>query len=247
MTEREWLAQPRVGTMLYFLSEGDGRERQLRLFTLACCNRVRHLVSEARLLRALDALEACADGRLAPAWLQEHADEANQALHDIQVALSGPDGVLHSNGVSSAACAVLWAVHPDYERKDRHGGGPTYPPYEVSLSAQLARAQDAWEATHHRVKINETEAAEAGVHAWLLADIVGNPFRTPVVEPAWLTSTVVSLARGVYEERAFERMPLLMDALLDAGCHNEAVLEHCRGPNNHVRGCWLIDLLLAKE
>jgi hypothetical protein len=55
------------------------------------------------------------------------------------------------------------------------------------------------------------------------------------------------LARGIYEERAFDRFPLLMDALMDAGCTDEAVLEHCRGPNTHVRGCWLIDLLLTKE
>jgi hypothetical protein len=66
------------------------------------------------------------------------------------------------------------------------------------------------------------------------------------VAPAWLTSTVVSLARGIHQERAFDRMMLLMDALMDAGCSNEEVLGHCREPD-HYLGCWLIDLLLNRS
>jgi hypothetical protein len=90
-------------------------------------------------------------------------------------------------------------------------------------------------------------SAEQGAQADLVRDMFGNPFRPTTFNPDWLTSNVVSLARGVYEERAVDRFPLLMDALMDAGCASNEVLEHCRGPNTHVRGCWLIDLLLAKE
>jgi hypothetical protein len=81
----------------------------------------------------------------------------------------------------------------------------------------------------------------------ILKDIFGNPFRPAAFDPSWLTSTVVSLATGIYKERAFDRLPILADALQDAGCENEAVLSHCRGDLVHVRGCWVVDLVLGKS
>ena len=80
----------------------------------------------------------------------------------------------------------------------------------------------------------------------LVRDIFGNPFRPVMVDPSWLTSTVVSLAAGIYADCAFDRMPILADALQDAGCDNEDMLNHCRGAGPHVRGCWVVDLLLGK-
>jgi hypothetical protein len=81
----------------------------------------------------------------------------------------------------------------------------------------------------------------------LLRDIFGNPFRSLACDPAWLTSTVVALAEGIYADRAFDRMPILADALQDAGCDNEDVLSHCRNTQlAHVRGCWVIDLLTGR-
>ena len=65
-------------------------------------------------------------------------------------------------------------------------------------------------------------------------------------DPRWLTSTVLDLARAIYVERAFDRLPILADALEDAGCDSADVLAHCRGEGPHVRGCWVIDLLLGK-
>jgi hypothetical protein len=67
------------------------------------------------------------------------------------------------------------------------------------------------------------------------------------LDPAWRTSTVVALARGIDEEKAFDRLPILADALQDAGCDNDDLLEHCRGRGVHVRGCWVVDLVLGKE
>jgi hypothetical protein len=80
----------------------------------------------------------------------------------------------------------------------------------------------------------------------LLRDIFGNPFRPVSVEPSWLTSTVVALAEGIYQERAFDRLPILADALMDAGCDNADVLGHCRGDGPHVRGCWVVDMLTGR-
>jgi hypothetical protein len=80
----------------------------------------------------------------------------------------------------------------------------------------------------------------------LIHEVVGNPFRPVAFDTAWRTSTVVSLARGMYESRDFGAMPILADALQDAGCDNEDILDHCRGPGPHVRGCWVVDCVLGK-
>ncbi len=80
-----------------------------------------------------------------------------------------------------------------------------------------------------------------------LRDIFGNPFCPFVVNPSWLTSDVVAIAEGIYQERAFDRMPILADALQDAGCDNDDILNHCRNDGPHARGCFVVDLLLGKE
>jgi hypothetical protein len=76
--------------------------------------------------------------------------------------------------------------------------------------------------------------------------VAGNPFRPPAFDPGWRTAAVVAIAEGVYEERAFDRLPILADALQDAGCDSDDILDHCRGPGPHVRGCWAVDLVLGK-
>jgi hypothetical protein len=80
----------------------------------------------------------------------------------------------------------------------------------------------------------------------LIRELIGNPFRPVTVEPAWRTATVTSLAQAIYEERAFDRLPILADALEDAGCTSADILGHCRGAGEHVRGCWVVDLVLGK-
>ena len=82
----------------------------------------------------------------------------------------------------------------------------------------------------------------------ILREVFGNPFRPVTFESAWRTSDVMLLARGIYEEKAFDRMPILADALQDAGCDSDALLNHLRDVNaTHVRGCWALDLVLGKE
>ncbi len=82
--------------------------------------------------------------------------------------------------------------------------------------------------------------------ASLLRDIFGNPFRPVAFDAAWRTSTAVALAQGMYESRDFGAMPILADALQDAGCDSDDILTHCRGDGPHVRGCWVVDLVLGK-
>jgi hypothetical protein len=81
----------------------------------------------------------------------------------------------------------------------------------------------------------------------LLADIFDDPFRPVTFNPEWRTSAAVQLAAQMYEARDFAHMPILADALQDAGCEHPAVLAHCRDPHaTHVRGCWVVDLVLGK-
>lgn len=82
----------------------------------------------------------------------------------------------------------------------------------------------------------------------ILRDLIGpSTFRAGALDPAWLTTPVTALAESIYNERAFDRLPLLADALEEAGCTCQEILAHCREPRPHARGCWVVDLLLAKE
>jgi hypothetical protein len=81
----------------------------------------------------------------------------------------------------------------------------------------------------------------------LFRDIFGNPFRPVPFALSWRTDTALTLARTMYESRDFSAMPILGDALQDAGCDSDDILNHCRGPGPHVRGCWVVDLVLGKE
>jgi hypothetical protein len=74
-----------------------------------------------------------------------------------------------------------------------------------------------------------------------------NSFQPITLSPSWLTSTVLSLAQGIYTEKAFDRMTILADALGDAGCDNEELLNHCRGHVAHARGCFVVDLLTGRQ
>jgi hypothetical protein len=105
--------------------------------------------------------------------------------------------------------------------------------------------QDWFDA--HRLAMTVTGLESARL-ANLLRDIFGNPFRPLTVNSDWLTPTVQQLAAYIYESRDFSTMPILADALQDAGCDNADVLNHCRDTKaTHVRGCWVVDLVLGKD
>lgn len=91
---------------------------------------------------------------------------------------------------------------------------------------------------------------ERAAQAHLLRDIFGNPFRPVTFAPAWLTwhgGLVVSMAQRMYDSRDFSDLPILADALEEAGCSDPDILGHCRQPGEHVRGCWVVDLVLGKS
>ena len=76
-----------------------------------------------------------------------------------------------------------------------------------------------------------------------LCEGLGRPLPEACLPPHWKTQEIVGMARGIKEDKAFDRLPILADALEEAGCNNADILGHCRGPGPHVRGCWVVDLL----
>jgi hypothetical protein len=114
----------------------------------------------------------------------------------------------------------------------------------VNQNARMALDQVLWEGI--------ASAADGGNEvrkrrATMILDIFGNPFRLVIVDPSWRTSNVVTLAEAIYQDRSFDGMPILADALMDAGCNNDDILNHCRQPSEHVRGCWVLDLLTGRK
>jgi hypothetical protein len=110
------------------------------------------------------------------------------------------------------------------------------------------RVFDATQPVARHAAISVLNKSGAKYRNSLIRECFGNPFRPVAFDPAWRTSTVVALAEGIYADRAFDRMPILADALQDAGCENNAILTHCRDTSlTHVRGCWALDLVLGKE
>ncbi|HEY7330951.1 MAG TPA: hypothetical protein VH592_25160 [Gemmataceae bacterium] len=120
----------------------------------------------------------------------------------------------------------------------------------------------AWDAVNHEIVTGESKgldwnnvisewAEERKAQCDCLRDIYGPlPFRAVTVDPSWLTwndGTVVKLVQAIYDDRAFDRLPILADALEESGCDNADILTHCRGPGPHVRGCWAVGLILGKE
>jgi hypothetical protein len=116
---------------------------------------------------------------------------------------------------------------------------------EARVLHEVGYAEDA-----HRGSPSPYEVSTHAAHAEftsVLRDTFGNPFRPALFESAWRTEAVVGLARGMYESRDFAPMPVLADALEDAGCAEEGVLAHCRGRGPHARGCFLVDVVLGKS
>jgi hypothetical protein len=118
--------------------------------------------------------------------------------------------------------------------------------HEENLIARqsLIRPECLDPAEQFRVAYSKGEFAP---DADIIRETVGNPFAPPFVRREWLTSDVLALARGILSEKAFDRMPILGDALMDAGCHDEAVLGHCRQDQPHHDGCWVLSLLLGVQ
>lgn len=220
--ERAWIQTKDRPRDLLELIEPEliaGRlERKSRLYLVACIRRLDSLLSPFD-RDSLALSLRFADG-------QATIDEVSQRQRDYSIHYPRGAPTIARSPIQVAsllANACLYSADPNH-----------------CFDALLCNSEDAaWASSN--------ADDEFRVQAAILKDIFGNPFRPVTVDPRWLTSTVLDLANQIYNERQFERMPLLADALMDAGCDSEEVIKHCQGPGPHVNGCYVVDLILGKE
>jgi len=109
------------------------------------------------------------------------------------------------------------------------------------------RWRDAYRVAETAWNFAADREAEASGQDNLLRCLLGPlPFRPVPLDAAWLTPDVLGIAQSLYEGGSFPDLPVLADALEEAGCHDSDILGHLRSPGPHARGCWVVDLLLAK-
>jgi hypothetical protein len=195
--------------------------RKFRLFACACVQRIWSALRDERSRQAVQTAARYADGLVSKEQLREAAIHA-RAVED---ALAGA-GQVRAAWAARAARLVAEAN-----------------PWRVlrRTSAAVAEVVFGWS------KARETE--EGRRQTTLLREILGNPFHPVDVASCWLRwhqGTVGRLAETIYAEDAFDVLPVLADALEDADCDNNDILNHCRGPGPHVRGCWVLDLLSGR-
>jgi hypothetical protein len=225
MSEQEWLATTNPYDLTHY--KACRSERKRRLLSCAFARRVLFLIPDDRYPRAMEVAERYADGVASEEQMRATRRLMNKAWNDRQF----------TEGGNHAATAVL-----------------------ATLNKGAVGAANGWEAAAAaqgsltRPDFSRGYDAEQHVACALARDVFGNPFRPVSIDPAWLTPTVTSLATAAYDERILPsgeldqaRLAVLGDALEDAGCQDAEILGHCRHVDVHVRGCWVVDLLIGKE
>jgi hypothetical protein len=159
----------------------------------------------------------------------------------VEAAESYADGVLSYRQLADVACG-RWS-----EIKPVAGVSADKILQAVQAAAAVSRGsrQDALESFRCIQPVDEDRKGQAN----LLRDLAGNPYRTMLADPSWLAwngGMVVKFAQAIYAERSFQDLPILADALEEAGCGDAVLLEHCRTLGAHAKGCWAVDLLLQK-
>lgn len=233
-----WLAETDVFTLLTSVKAQAGSQRRARLFACACCRRVWNLLQVEAARRIVEFAEAYADGDLSLEDL--HAANNSTYFADFDDRYHGiAEPRLSIRAGDAITAARLLATSPF------DAGAATSIAKDTSKDPALDYfRKPEWDGHPAGVPPSATEGAE---QVKLLRDVFGNPFRPVAFDPAWRTPTALDLAAQMYESRDFSSMPILADALLDAGCGSEEILSHCLGEGPHVRGCWVVDKVLGKE
>ncbi len=230
MTESEWWQCQQPRKMLQFLLAGGQLSgRKARLFAVAACRRIWHLLPDDRSRTAVEVAEQYADG-----------EATRKELAAAQKAIWGINCVYGTSDRQAASAAARYAAG-----KQRY--------YSTSNAASAASSAVRLTCQGNLAAQMEVLQAEAASQAELCRDIFGPlPFRDVAVSAAvlaWNDGCVVKMASSLYQERDFvpPRLGVLADALEEAGVADEEMLGHLRGPGPHCRGCWCVDLLLGKK
>ena len=227
MNEEAWVGCIDPTPMLEFM-QGKSSDRKMRLFGVACCRRVWHLFTNEQCRETVELGERLADGLVANEERRAAAlfgqTQGWYGWFAAGMVLGKP--AIESVGLGSDHAARMVAT-ANTSQPQIVGNNRRNPRYEPEFYQHMERERFAQTA--------------------LLHDIFGNPFRPITFAPESRTDTAIAIASQMYESRDFSAMPILADALQDAGCDNPDVLNHCRQGGPHVRGCWVVDLVLGKE
>jgi hypothetical protein len=241
MNEEEWLTRPTPRKLLEHLEEYRLADaRKLRLFAIACCYRVQAWFIDPRQHTAIEVLEQFVDGDMSAEELENSMLEV-QRICDLDTLCGEGHGDKRDHGWAYAVYHAAQVISQATCNDLPGGDNPTLIDRAHDI---VMNTVDALVAT----SISSLHAQEIACQTLceFLRDIFGNPFRPVAFTDSWRSETVVALATSIYADRAFDRLPVLADALEEAGCDHPDVLAHCRGPGPHVRGCWVVDLLLGK-
>ncbi len=221
MTEAEWLTNDDPFALLQGLPVAASQRKQ-RLLVLAACER------NPRPFWEIDAA-----GPLAfAAQLAEGTADEGERKRERQRLMAGWE---HAEWP-----IAHYITHTLLARKSVSAAGLFYRVLELRRMVSFVESQNPAVA-------DATRLAEMATLAHDIRDLFGYPFRPIAFDPRWLSETAVALATSIYEQRAFDRMPILADALEDAGCEDHDILTLCRSSGPHARGCWVVDLLLGKS
>jgi hypothetical protein len=239
MTETEWLECTDPTPMLEFVG-GKASERKLRLFSLACCAALLPLTDDPMRNSLWEVSSRFVDD-------QSIGSELDQAKENLWCQYLGPWYDIGPRTWQTIE-AITFKANAAGAVFSASGGSVGQQAWEWDDFLDNAKETVNW--LYWAAQENEgtgfTWAKESA--AYLLRCIFGPlPFRPVALDRAFLTPTGAALAYSSYYERAFDRLPILADALEEAGCTNSEILGHCRGPGPHVRGCWVVDLILGKE
>ena len=224
MTEDEWLRCTDPEPMLDHLYTSEP-SRKMQLIAAACLRRIEHLLTDEGCRGAILAIEceAMDDADFRKAYDAAYGgwDRMASAAYD------GNYSTALLRAMSSAGLAAWHAIDGD-----------------MQCVGEVADSVAAFAAPDKTPQWFAARQAESTTQSSIIREIMGNPFRSIAFSPTWRTSEVVAIARRAYENREFSSMPRLGSALAAVGCNNSHILEHCQQTSKHVRGCWVIDLVL---
>jgi hypothetical protein len=222
MNENDWLTSRFPHTMLTYVRP-RASARKKRLFAVACCRQVERLIRDDRIRAAVEAAEAFAEGTISNS---ERTRIAASAVFDENYRVS-----LQASRAHQAARSAIGEIS------------------EVANAAIFASMSLSIDQSQKETRVGRlivTMQQHDSLICDLLRDVV-NPFFDEAVEPEWRSKNAVALAETIDRDRSYDMLPILGDALMDAGCTSERLLAHCRSAGPHVRGCWAVDLVLGKE
>jgi hypothetical protein len=233
MIEQDWLACTDPTPMLELVRE-KASDRKLRLFAVACCRVFWATPPLDAIRRAIETNELFADLQASDQELSKVRSSAHSAAWDTRFGIESVP-ITSDSKIVSQRIVERTNVSTEYLKRL----------YFVAFMANpTARLRT------DEMPMLRTDSILALTSPNILRDVFGNPWRPITIDPTWLVwndATVLKIARGIYDERAFDLLPILADALEEAGCNNSDILAHCRSGGLHVRGCWPVDLVLSKN